>query len=235
MAAAPEAARRRLANARPHPGGPALRHARPRRLLAMRLCHPERRLRGVARPGNRGLPRGPRSAQSGASPTRGRDRLLGRREAAHGARRPSQALVPAGAALHRRCGPRHVAGRRRRHQPRHSGCGRRRQYSVPSRCARELGDGGVAGQGAEAPRMADRDDASGAALRAEAHHQQCARHDRAPRPPFVLTLFNRFPFLRRLPARLIGMGFRPEHVHSPELLPVECPIRIGPGQARSSR
>jgi hypothetical protein len=40
-----------------------------------------------------------------------------------------------------------------------------------------------------------------------------------PRPPFVLTLFNRFPFLRRLPARLIGMGFRPEHVHSPELLP----------------
>jgi 2-polyprenyl-6-methoxyphenol hydroxylase-like FAD-dependent oxidoreductase len=40
-----------------------------------------------------------------------------------------------------------------------------------------------------------------------------------PRPPFVLTLFNRFPFLRRLPARLIGMGFRPEHVHSPEILP----------------
>ncbi|TFG87891.1 MAG: FAD-dependent oxidoreductase [Hyphomicrobiales bacterium] len=38
-----------------------------------------------------------------------------------------------------------------------------------------------------------------------------------PRAPFVVTLFNRFPFLRRLPARLIGMGFRPEHVHSPEL------------------
>jgi 2-polyprenyl-6-methoxyphenol hydroxylase-like FAD-dependent oxidoreductase len=38
-----------------------------------------------------------------------------------------------------------------------------------------------------------------------------------PRPPFVLTLFNRFPFLRRIPARLIGMGFRPEHVHSPML------------------
>jgi 2-polyprenyl-6-methoxyphenol hydroxylase-like FAD-dependent oxidoreductase len=40
-----------------------------------------------------------------------------------------------------------------------------------------------------------------------------------PRPPFFLTLLNRFPFLRRFPARLIGMGFRPEHVHSPELKP----------------
>jgi len=38
-----------------------------------------------------------------------------------------------------------------------------------------------------------------------------------PRPPFILTLFNRFPVLRRLPARLIGMGFRPEHVHTPEM------------------
>jgi hypothetical protein len=33
----------------------------------------------------------------------------------------------------------------------------------------------------------------------------------------VVTLFNRLPFLRRIPARLIGMGFRPEHVKSPEL------------------
>jgi 2-polyprenyl-6-methoxyphenol hydroxylase-like FAD-dependent oxidoreductase len=37
-----------------------------------------------------------------------------------------------------------------------------------------------------------------------------------PKPPFVVTLFNRFPFLRRFPARLIGVGFRPEHVRSPE-------------------
>jgi 2-polyprenyl-6-methoxyphenol hydroxylase-like FAD-dependent oxidoreductase len=36
-----------------------------------------------------------------------------------------------------------------------------------------------------------------------------------PRAPFVVTLLNRFPILRRLPARLIGMGFRPEHVHTP--------------------
>jgi 2-polyprenyl-6-methoxyphenol hydroxylase-like FAD-dependent oxidoreductase len=39
----------------------------------------------------------------------------------------------------------------------------------------------------------------------------------APRPPYFLTLLNRFPILRRIPARLIGIGFRPEQVHSPEL------------------
>jgi 2-polyprenyl-6-methoxyphenol hydroxylase-like FAD-dependent oxidoreductase len=38
-----------------------------------------------------------------------------------------------------------------------------------------------------------------------------------PRPPFVLTVLNRFPVLRRIPARLVGMGFRPEHVHAPEI------------------
>jgi len=40
-----------------------------------------------------------------------------------------------------------------------------------------------------------------------------------PRPPFVFTLLNRFPVLRRIPARLIGMGFRPEHVRTPEMPP----------------
>jgi 2-polyprenyl-6-methoxyphenol hydroxylase-like FAD-dependent oxidoreductase len=38
-----------------------------------------------------------------------------------------------------------------------------------------------------------------------------------PRAPFVVRLLNRFPWLRRIPARLIGMGFRPEHVRTPEL------------------
>jgi 2-polyprenyl-6-methoxyphenol hydroxylase-like FAD-dependent oxidoreductase len=35
--------------------------------------------------------------------------------------------------------------------------------------------------------------------------------------PLPLRLLRRFPFLRRLPARLIGMGFRPEHVRSPDV------------------
>jgi 2-polyprenyl-6-methoxyphenol hydroxylase-like FAD-dependent oxidoreductase len=38
-----------------------------------------------------------------------------------------------------------------------------------------------------------------------------------PRPHVVVSLFNRFPVLRRLPARLIGMGFRAEHVRSPDV------------------
>lgn len=35
------------------------------------------------------------------------------------------------------------------------------------------------------------------------------------KPAALLTLFNRFPFLRRLPARLVGLGVRPEHVITP--------------------
>ncbi len=34
-------------------------------------------------------------------------------------------------------------------------------------------------------------------------------------PPFALRLIARFPFLNRVPARMIGMGFRPEHVRTP--------------------
>ena len=33
-----------------------------------------------------------------------------------------------------------------------------------------------------------------------------------PKPPLAVRLLGRFPLLRRLPARIIGMGFRPEHI-----------------------
>jgi len=33
--------------------------------------------------------------------------------------------------------------------------------------------------------------------------------------PWPLRLFNHLPWLARIPARLIGVGFRPEHVRSP--------------------
>src|SRR6185503_16177606 len=36
------------------------------------------------------------------------------------------------------------------------------------------------------------------------------------RAPAPLKLFNRWPFLRRIPARLVGVGFRPEHVRTPD-------------------
>ncbi len=34
--------------------------------------------------------------------------------------------------------------------------------------------------------------------------------------PWPMRLLRRFPSLRRIPARVIGLGFRPEHVHSPD-------------------
>jgi 2-polyprenyl-6-methoxyphenol hydroxylase-like FAD-dependent oxidoreductase len=34
--------------------------------------------------------------------------------------------------------------------------------------------------------------------------------------PWLLRLFRRFPALRRIPARLVGIGFRPEHVRTPD-------------------
>jgi 2-polyprenyl-6-methoxyphenol hydroxylase-like FAD-dependent oxidoreductase len=39
----------------------------------------------------------------------------------------------------------------------------------------------------------------------------------ALKPPLLLRLLGRFPLLRRIPARLIGLGVQPEHIRSPEL------------------
>ena len=36
--------------------------------------------------------------------------------------------------------------------------------------------------------------------------------------PWPLKLLRRFPILRRIPARVVGVGFRPEHVRTPEVL-----------------
>ncbi len=37
--------------------------------------------------------------------------------------------------------------------------------------------------------------------------------------PWFFKLFQRFPSLRRIPARLVGIGFRPEHINLPEQSP----------------
>ena len=34
--------------------------------------------------------------------------------------------------------------------------------------------------------------------------------------PLFFKLFQMFPILRRLPARLMGVGIRPEHIRTPE-------------------
>jgi 2-polyprenyl-6-methoxyphenol hydroxylase-like FAD-dependent oxidoreductase len=37
------------------------------------------------------------------------------------------------------------------------------------------------------------------------------------RLPRLIGIFNEFPALRRIPARIVGLGFRPEHVDTPEV------------------
>jgi 2-polyprenyl-6-methoxyphenol hydroxylase-like FAD-dependent oxidoreductase len=39
-----------------------------------------------------------------------------------------------------------------------------------------------------------------------------------PKAPLVFRAFNVFPVLRRIPARLLGLGIRPEHVRTPDVL-----------------
>ncbi len=39
-----------------------------------------------------------------------------------------------------------------------------------------------------------------------------------PKPPLLFKLFDMFPVLRRIPARLLAVGIRPEHVHTPDVL-----------------
>lgn len=40
---------------------------------------------------------------------------------------------------------------------------------------------------------------------------------RRPKPPFVFELLNAIPLLQRIPARVLAMGFRPEHVRTPDV------------------
>ena len=37
------------------------------------------------------------------------------------------------------------------------------------------------------------------------------------KPPFAVRMLNMFPMLQRIPARLVGLGIRPEHIHTPEV------------------
>jgi 2-polyprenyl-6-methoxyphenol hydroxylase-like FAD-dependent oxidoreductase len=39
-----------------------------------------------------------------------------------------------------------------------------------------------------------------------------------PKPPLLFKLFDIFPPLRRIPGRLLAVGIRPEHVHTPDVL-----------------
>ncbi len=40
--------------------------------------------------------------------------------------------------------------------------------------------------------------------------------EQRPKPPLMFKLLKIFPVLQRIPARLLGVGIRPEHIHTPE-------------------
>jgi hypothetical protein len=39
-----------------------------------------------------------------------------------------------------------------------------------------------------------------------------------PKPPLLFKLLARIPALQRIPGRLLAVGVRPEHVHTPEVI-----------------
>jgi 2-polyprenyl-6-methoxyphenol hydroxylase-like FAD-dependent oxidoreductase len=45
--------------------------------------------------------------------------------------------------------------------------------------------------------------------------------DKPVHAPWLLRLFNRIPLLRRIPARLLGLGIRPEHVRTAPAAPTQ--------------
>jgi 2-polyprenyl-6-methoxyphenol hydroxylase-like FAD-dependent oxidoreductase len=55
--------------------------------------------------------------------------------------------------------------------------------------------------------------------------------DGPARAPLIFRLFNMFPFLRRIPARFVGIGVRPEHVRTP---PYPAPAANNSAEASSA-
>jgi hypothetical protein len=39
-----------------------------------------------------------------------------------------------------------------------------------------------------------------------------------PKPPLLFKLVGALPWLQRIPGRLLAVGVRPEHVHTPDML-----------------
>ena len=77
-------------------------------------------------------------------------------------------------------------------------------------------DGGAARSGAAAADPADARDPVAANPDSKQCAQPGARQHERPKPPFAAKFLNWFPVLRRIPARLIGLGVRPEHIRTPQ-------------------
>jgi hypothetical protein len=51
------------------------------------------------------------------------------------------------------------------------------------------------------------------------------KSEQRPKPPLMFRLLGIFPVLQRIPACLLGVGIRPEHIHTPEAAPSHPPPR----------
>ena len=124
--------------------------------------------------------------------------------------RPLAAMAPAGAAVHRRRRACDVAGRRRRHQPRRPGRGRGGQPAGRA-AARGHRQRRRSRGGAAPPHVPDAGDPAPAGVHAEQRAQRAcwpaaARRRRPGRCGWSAAV----PMLQRIPARLVGLGVRPE-------------------------
>ena len=178
---------------------------------------PKGTLESSSRPRHRGVPRDRRSDRALRAGSGRRAPQLGRREALDRACRSSLALVSAGTSLHWRCRARHVSGRGRRHQPGPPG---RRRHRQPAR-------GAAGGRAAHAwpiwrkvQKRREWPTRVTQWFQVQAQQRIIANvlgRSTSLRLPLALRLLARYAILRRIPARLIGIGVRPEHVRSPEM------------------
>ena len=89
--------------------------------------------------------------------------------------------------------------------------------------------------GAAAPHSADPPDAGGAGRRCRNGSSTGSRLRRAARRRLAGAAVQPVPLLARIPARLIGMGFRPEHVRTPAVSTDGCEVIAARGVRPSGR
>ena len=129
---------------------------------------------------------------------------------------PTITMVAAWIAMYRRCRACHVAYRRGGNQSRDSRRGCNGEHTRPNTTAEN------SRRKRALRRPARRKSPTRATQRLQIVIQNnvIRRVLGSPKPltlPWPLKLLRRWPILRRIPARVIGVGFRPEHVKTPEV------------------
>jgi hypothetical protein len=127
------------------------------------------------------------------------------------------AVVSPRSSVHRRCSPCHVSYRRRGDQSCHSRCHRGSQ--CPGSALRE--DAITAGDLAKVQRRRALPTRLTQGFQVIIQKQVIARVLAAPERvelPWPQRLILRSKFLSRIRGRIVGIGFRPEHVKTPDLL-----------------